>query len=137
MKGEERPHVVARLNGKVGDKRYRELGLPIARRLLHAPGGSYDYTAPPTMPEIGICLDFLHHLSIDRNGAVSVCVRYDPEGEGVIGNINDRSLDDIWNIGRRMNWMTLHVSGRRAEVPFCSRCEFWGVPTGGNYVEEA
>ena len=131
LKGGRSPHTIARLNGDVHAGPYEDLGLPIARRLLHAPGGSYDYSAPPTVPEIGVCLDFLGHLSIDRYGRVSQCVRYDPDGLGVIGYLGiGMTLDEIWNSEERMSRMRCHLEGRRADVPLCSGCHFWGVPTG-------
>ena len=82
-----------------------------------------------TVPEIGICLDFLHHLAINNTGEVSICVRFDPKRAGVIGDANVQTLDEIWNVGKRMNWLKLHTAGKRKDVPLCSICEFWGVPT--------
>ncbi|MDD5596482.1 MAG: radical SAM/SPASM domain-containing protein [Victivallaceae bacterium] len=129
-KKDRRPFVVARLNGKVDSTRYEELGLTVARRLLHAKMGSYNYTMSPTVPELGICLDFLNHMAINKDGEVSICVRFDPKRLGVIGNAATTPLVDIWNGSRRRQWLEAHKQGRRKDVPLCAYCDFWGVPTG-------
>lgn len=130
LKKNKKPYTILRMNGEIDSKRYEELNLPLARRVLHAPGGSYKYTHPPTIPESGICRDFMNHLAINKNGDVSICVRYDPERKGVLGNIKENTLEELWNGEKRMNWMQKHKSGDRKSVPLCSTCEYWGVPTG-------
>jgi len=130
-KGNRKPYTIIRVNGKVGTGRYEHLGLTVAYRNLHSPMGSFNYTKPPTIPEIGICLDFLHHLSINRKGKVSICVRFDPKGLGIIGDANIQTLEEIWNGEKRMKWLEYHKKGQRSMIPLCSFCEFYGVPTGG------
>lgn len=131
IKGDRKPHVLLRLNGQVDVARYRELGLTMATRILHSPLGSFNYrTRSPTIPEIGICLDFLHHMAIDFKGRASVCVRFDPKGLGVIGDARTQSLAEIWNGPLRMSWLESQKRGRRSDIPLCSYCHYWGVPTG-------
>lgn len=131
MKGERKPRTILRLNGDVDIERYRKIGLLIVTRVLHSPMGSFNYEKKaPTIPEIGICLDFLHHLAISSQGQVSICVRFDPKGLGIIGDANKQSLRDIWNSSKRLEWLEYHKQGRRDKVPLCSYCHFWGVPTG-------
>lgn len=133
IKKERKPHTILRLNGHVDSDRYVGLGLVMARRVLHAAMGSFNYREkPPTIPEIGMCLDFLHHLAIGREGKVSICVRFDPKGLGVLGDARTESLAEIWNGPRRREWLDHHKSGRRDRVPLCSYCHFWGVPTGND-----
>ncbi len=135
-KGEKKPYTILRLNGDVDLQKYNQLGLVIATRILHAPMGSFNYKKRnPTIPEIGICWDFLHHLAIDRKGQASICVRFDPKRLGVIGDANTESLDSIWNSKKRMQWLEYHKQGKRNEVPLCSFCHFWGVPTGGKIMD--
>jgi hypothetical protein len=134
IKGNRKPHTLLRLNGKVDSKRYESLGLLLAQRILHSPMGSFDYVKKsPTVPEIGICLDFLHHLAINREGKVSICVRFDPRGVGVIGDAGRQKLEEIWCGPQRMAWLESHKSGKRDKVPLCSHCDYWGVPTGFDY----
>lgn len=131
LKGKFKPLVVCRLNGQVEEERYQALGVIVARRLLHSPMGSFDYQLRmPTVPEIGVCWEMLHRLAIDRNGDVSICVRFDPERNGVLGNVKDLSLEEIWAGEKRKKWLSLHQQGHRAYVPLCSHCDYWGVPTG-------
>ncbi len=133
IKGEKKPFIIFRLNGDVKGEKYRKLGL-IARRVIHSPMGSFNYKKkPPTIPEVGICLDFLYHLAINREGLASICVRFDPRGVGVIGDCNKQTLKEIWNSEKRMNWLELQKKGRRDKIPLCSFCEFWGVPTGYDF----
>jgi radical SAM protein with 4Fe4S-binding SPASM domain len=131
LKGDRKPFTTLRLIGDVDPARYQKFNALIIRRILHSPRGSFNYRKKhPTIPEIGICLDFLNHLAIDRRGNVSVCVRFDPHGDLVLGNIGQQSLDELWNCQKRRNMMALHVAGRRRDIPFCAACQFWGVPTG-------
>lgn len=131
QKGKASPNVVLRLNGNVDVRRYEKLGVTIARRVLHAPMGSFDYKKKqPIVPEIGICLDFLHHMAINKDGEVSICVRFDPQRFGVIGNAKETPLAEMWCGEKRMEWLQFHKQGKRDNVPLCSYCEFWGVPTG-------
>ncbi len=131
IKGDRKPHTVLRINGDVEDiERYERLGLVMARRVLHAPEGSFNYKKDPTVPEAGICLDFLNHMAINKDGEVSICVRFDPKRLGVIGDSNRERLADIWNGRVRMQWLEFHKRGMRDRVPLCSYCQFWGVPTG-------
>ncbi|MEK7066641.1 MAG: SPASM domain-containing protein, partial [Patescibacteria group bacterium] len=130
MKGDKKPFVNAKLVGKVDSRRYEKLGLLIVRRALHDPMGSFKYRKKnPAIPEIGICWALLKYLVINREGKVSICARFDPDGMGVIGNANTESLDEIWNCDKRKNWIQYHKIGRRNEINLCQKCEFWGVPT--------
>ncbi len=136
MKGERKPFTILRLNGDVDPERYKKFSLLLATRILHSPLGSFNYKKSPTIPEIGICLDFLNHLSINSKGTVSICVRFDPKGLGIIGEASTQSLEDIWNSPKRMEWLKYHKQGRRDKVPLCSYCHFWGVPTGKGYHDD-
>lgn len=98
----------------------------IATRILHISLGSFEYSKPPTVPEIGICVEILNHMTIDRFGKVSLCVRFDPKCLGVIGDTAIDSLLelDIWNGPKRKEWVQYHIQGRRDKVPLCSYCDF-------------
>jgi len=130
IKGNRKPYVVFRLLGDVDGKKFNKLNGIVAKRVLHAPMGSFNYVKRnPTIPEIGICLDLLNHLAINTKGEVSVCVRFDPKRVGVIGDLNKQSLSEIWNSKLRQEWIELHKKGQRNKVPLCKTCQFWGVPT--------
>jgi len=131
-KGIRKPSLIFRLLGRV-DQSERWYGLPgvVATRILHDPDGSRNYEKRITIPEIGICLDLLTHLAINRHGEVSVCVRFDPKKEGVIGNLASKSLDEIWNGSVRKWYLDCHIAGHRDYLNLCSKCDYWGVPRGG------
>jgi len=130
MKGEEKPYVVARLIGNVNSKAYKQLGLRIVRRALHLPKGSLGYKRDPVIPETGFCWDIFTRLAIDTHGDVSVCVRFDPNRELVLGNLKEKTLDEMWNGKKRLGMLEKHITGRRSELNYCgSMCEYWGVPT--------
>lgn len=130
IKGDSKPNVIIRCLGDMNLDRYKEFGCIIATRILHSPMGSFKYQKNPTVPETGICLDLLGHMVIRHNGDVSICVRFDPEGVGILDNCNDTPLINIWNGPRRKEIVKYHIEGKREKVELCSRCEFWGVPTG-------
>lgn len=136
-KGDKKPFTILRLNGNVDYQKYEKFGLPLATRIIHSPMGSFNYKRKdPTIPEIGICLDFLNHLAINCKGKASICVRFDPEGLGVIGDANKESLADIWCSSKRMEWLEHHKKGKRNLIPLCSYCHFWGVPTGAGIKQK-
>jgi hypothetical protein len=130
IKGNKKPRIIYRCLGNVDTERWKKLDGIIATRILHHPLGSYQYEKKPTVPEIGICLEILSHMAINRFGEVSICVRFDPKRLGVIGNANTTALVDIWNGSKRNLWLKHHIEGNRDQIPLCSQCDFWGVPTG-------
>jgi radical SAM protein with 4Fe4S-binding SPASM domain len=101
-----------------------------ATRVLHAPEMSREYRKRPIMPEIGVCLDLLSHLAIDRYGDVYPCVRFNPEKVNCLGNVIETKLCDIANNSLRKGLIHLHLSGRRKEALLCRDCHYWGCPTG-------
>ena len=130
VKKERKPLMIFRCLGNVDIGRWEKLGGTIATRILHDPLGSFKYQKTPTIPEIGICLEILNHMAINRFGKVSVCVRFDPEGLGILGDANTEPLVDIWNSPKRIEWKRYHIEGKRQKIPLCSYCHYWGVPTG-------
>lgn len=130
IKGKRKPLMIYRCLGNVDVKRYKKLDGITVTRVLHNPLGSFQYKKNPTIPEIGICLEILNHMAIDRFGKVSICVRFDPLRKGVIGDANKTPLINIWNSAERKKWIEYHKKGQRKKVPLCSYCEFWGIPIG-------
>ena len=131
IKGKRKPFMVYRLLGNDPPNFDRWHWLPgiIAARTLHDPMGSKDYKKPAVVPEIGVCLDFLTHLAIDRYGYGSICVRFDPYGIGRIGHIDEMTLREMWEKKFEM-WGKYHFDGHREKTPLCRTCEFWGIPVG-------
>jgi radical SAM protein with 4Fe4S-binding SPASM domain len=130
-KGTRRPWIIYRLLGRVDNEKTRWKRLPgfIAKRVIHSPEGSFSYQKKTTIPEIGICLDLLTHLAIDRYGNISLCVRFDPKGELRIGHV-ETGIQTAWASPKRKKYLEYHIAGRRSELPGCRGCEYWGIPRG-------
>lgn len=108
-----------------------QYGLNIIRRTLHDADMSRNYQKPVVKPEIGVCLDLLHHLAIDIHGDVYPCVRFNPKKINCLGNIKNRKLADISRSKIRLSLIRDHFMGYRGEVPLCSGCDYYGCPVGG------
>lgn len=132
IKGDDRPRMVYRLLGNIDPGLaaiYEKLPGVVARRTLHDPDGSRNYRRPAVVPEIGICLDLLTHMAIDRHGNISLCVRFDPAGDLRLGNINQITLEEAIHGEKRARYIREHIDGNRDKLPGCWGCDFWGVPT--------
>jgi radical SAM protein with 4Fe4S-binding SPASM domain len=128
IKGDQKPLAVLRINGDVNVARYEALGIPMTFRQLHNPIYHVGCKQRPIMPEIGVCLELLHKLSIRSDGMVSMCVRLDPDEVGIIGDANTQSLDEIWNGMRRETALAFHKIGQRNAIQICKTCDYWGIP---------
>lgn len=102
----------------------------IVRRQFHAPEMSRNYQRETVKPEIGVCLDLLHHPAIDRHGNVFPCVRYNPEGLNCLGNVSYNPLEKILGGKKRLDMIEAHFAGRRGEVELCRDCHYYGIPRG-------
>lgn len=133
IKGDKLPRVFVKVVGDMTDdelRPYTDLSVPVLRRAIHTPMGNAKYAhRVPTLPEHGLCLDLLHHPSIAWDGRVYLCNRLDTHDLGLIGNLNEESLDRIWNGTLRADYLQKHVAGRRDDVPPCKGCLYYGIPT--------
>lgn len=125
----DKPLVVLRFVGDIDNiKQYDNLELHTVQRTIHRPEGSVGYRSKPMKPEFLVCWDLMSRLAINRYGAISLCVRFDPEGELILGNIKEMGLDQAWNSPKRLNTVNNMVCGKR--IGFCGeKCQFWGIPT--------
>lgn len=131
--GNRSPRIIIRVLGDVGEEReelYKDTGCQLAYRILHSPMGSFKYEKKTVVPEHGICLEMLGHPAINRFGKLSTCVRFDPDGKGILGDLRENTLSELWNGAKRQEWLRLHVGGERAKVALCNTCEYWGIPRG-------
>lgn len=127
----DRPRMIYRLLGDVNLRPWMDMPGQVVTRTLHLPEGSRCYQKPVTIPEHGVCLDLLTHLAIDRHGDISICVRFDPNKELRIGNIDEMTLQEAWNSDKRQEYIKAHVQGKRDSLPGCGNlCTFYGIPVG-------
>ena len=136
LKGERKPNVNVKIVGGMDEDRLAalyDLGIPILYRSLHNAAGDFRYkVSTPPIPEVGICLDFLSHPSIDWRGDFYICNRLDVNNHGLLGNLADSTLDSLWNGEKRKAMMAHHINGRRDLAnPLCAKCEFYGLPAPG------
>jgi len=109
---------------------YSFLKLPIIGRSLHNKSRNQQYQSSPPIPEIRVCLDFLHRPTVDWRGKVYNCNRLDPTEAGLIGDVTQNTLQDVLNGPLRARMMQAHLSGHREQAnALCASCRFWGIPT--------
>jgi MoaA/NifB/PqqE/SkfB family radical SAM enzyme len=133
-KGSRKPVVNVKIVGTgVDEDRFKQLGVAVLHRSLHSPGSDTHYKrSQPPIPEVGICLDFLSHPSVDWRGDLYICNRLDVGRNGLLGNLNGETLDSLWNSQKRKTMMSHHIDGRRDLAnALCAKCEFYGIPTNG------
>ena len=132
QKGDHAPMCQLKFVGHIENpEEYEALGVPIINRALHSKKGDWNYVrAEPPIPEIRVCLDFLSRPTVDWRGNFYACNRLDPNDDGLLGNLNVSTLDDLWNGPVRAKMMKAHLAGRRDLAGgLCSKCEFYGIPT--------
>lgn len=125
----KKPLLYVKFLGDYYTDEFGKAGIKTLRRTIHHPSGDYNYQRNTELiPEVGVCLDFLMKPSIDWQGNVHICNRYDPDNIGIIGNINNEYLNNIWLNILRNNWLSMHLEGKRDSIPLCNGCEYWGIP---------
>lgn len=68
------------------------------------------------------CGLLMHQLVFLPNGDVSVCC-VDLNSKGVIGNINNNNLFEIYNSNLRKKWLKLMFKRRKSEIELCKNCD--------------
>ena len=68
------------------------------------------------------CGLLMHQLVLLPNGDVNVCCT-DLNSKGVVGNINESSLFDVYNSSKRKKWLKLMYQRRKSEIDLCKNCE--------------
>ena len=134
-KGDRRPQVQLKFVGVIdpaSTARYEGLGVPIIGRRLHHKAGNWSYQREdPPVPEIRVCMEILGHPCVDWRGRVFACQRLAPNDEGLIGDLNTQTLDEIWNGPVRAEMLRHHLAGRRDLAGgLCPQCKYWGYPAG-------
>ena len=79
------------------------------------------------------CAGLWNTPMVHVNGEVTTCC-LDEHLENVVGNLQQKSLDKIWN-GKLINrWRKAHIEGRFEDSgPLCTRCNW---RSAGGYPEE-
>lgn len=126
---DRKPLLFVKFLGTYNNPEFEKMGIKTMRRTIHNPNGDFNYKkGKELIPEIGVCLDLLMKPSIDWQGNVHICNRYDPDNLGVIGNVKNKKLNRILDGKERQRYIEHHKKGLRHLLPLCDTCQFWGIP---------
>ena len=69
-----------------------------------------------------ICLNIWERMTICWNGDVTLC-SCDLDGDYVVGNLRESTLEQVWNSPRLVTYRSLHKNKRYGEIPLCACCD--------------
>ncbi len=67
------------------------------------------------------CIRALNHMTIRYNGDANLCC-FDPFGRVSFGNVNDNTIEEIWESPKRQEYVNLHKQGRGNTLDLCDSC---------------
>lgn len=70
-----------------------------------------------------VCADPFSRLSVNFDGSVSICC-VDWSHGTVVGNLNNESLESIWNGEKLREFRILHLKGQRSKIGPCANCDY-------------
>jgi radical SAM protein with 4Fe4S-binding SPASM domain len=73
--------------------------------------------------EMIVCPDPFSRLSVNFDGSVSVCC-VDWSHGTVIGDLNNETLEEVWNGERLKEFRLIHLDGRRDKIGPCKNCDY-------------
>lgn len=80
------------------------------------------------------CLFPWYWPAINWNGDVSICC-YDFNSEGIIGNLYEDSLSNIWRNSKLRHIRSAHLDRKYERIPFCAKCKSWSMsPNIGSWL---
>lgn len=108
---------------------YESTDLPVEYAIIQ---GFNDFAGQIEDRSIGNCTPFSRFpcrqlrdgLSILWNGDVVSC-RQDFNGRRVLGNLEEKSLLEIWDSQERKNLWQEHIKGNHEHLLLCNRCKEW------------
>ena len=81
------------------------------------------------------CFYMHYSMQIDWNGDVLFCIQDIYGKTRTFGNVNDKSLWDIWETKQMDKYRKLLGSGDRSQTP-CNKCDASGIIHGYNHYQE-
>ena len=79
--------------------------------------------ASPAITRETRCETVQERMTIYWDGAVTIC-HHDLDGDYLVGDLNDQSIEEIWNNEQLSTLRKLHREGHYADFEFCARCDF-------------
>jgi len=70
------------------------------------------------------CPQFWKRVTINQHGDVRFCVE-DWRNTGIVGNVMEQSIAEIWQSEIYQKFRDLHASGRWGDVSMCRKCMDW------------
>jgi radical SAM protein with 4Fe4S-binding SPASM domain len=103
-------------------ERWRETVDRVYAKGLHDWAGQSLKPAPHGQGPARIpCLQRWYNLVVFRDGQVALCC-YAYEGQVILGNVREQSLQEIWQGARYREVRGLHWQGNYDEIPLCKTC---------------
>jgi radical SAM protein with 4Fe4S-binding SPASM domain len=78
--------------------------------------------APVVIHRTRTCANIWERMTIYWNGDVTICCE-DVDGDWVIGNLKERSIQELWSSEKLIAIKILHLEKRFSEIPFCYDCD--------------
>jgi radical SAM protein with 4Fe4S-binding SPASM domain len=73
------------------------------------------------------CLRLQNQMFVFSDGKVPMCGQ-DYQGRFVVGDLNNSTVEELWQGAELLRLRELHYQGRYDEHPLCARCRFWHQP---------
>ena len=70
------------------------------------------------------CPQFWKRVTINQHGDVRFCVE-DWRNEGLVGNVMETSIQEIWQSAQYDKFRKLHQTGRWGDMSMCKKCMDW------------
>mgnify|MGYP001042407449 FL=1 len=70
------------------------------------------------------CISLFSTIVISAEGRVALCC-LDSEFNYELGNINDKTIKEVWNGETIREYRKMHLSGKRNEMLLCRGCDCW------------
>ncbi len=67
------------------------------------------------------CNQLVKRMTIVPDGGVSICCG-DNQNNGIIGNVHENTVLEIWNSPLYEEWRGYHRTGRTDQIPLCNGC---------------
>ncbi|MBA7526491.1 GTP 3',8-cyclase [subsurface metagenome] len=67
------------------------------------------------------CIRAKSYMTVRYDGRVNLCC-FDPFGKVVFGDLNNNTIEEVWQSDKHREYQALHNEGRGAQLPLCCSC---------------
>ncbi len=67
------------------------------------------------------CMRALNHMTIRYTGDANLCC-FDPFGKVSFGNLNNQTIEEVWDSPKRQEYLARHKEGKGNTLPLCESC---------------